>query len=138
VPFFVAHTSGEYLGETVTTESFSSLGVRRKFAELIKTVPATSEEIRVIVRPLDTILACRGLRPGDVDVLSIDVEGWELEVLSGLSQDVLGPKIMIVGNVFEERRYVDAICARGYTLWRRIAPNEVFVRNALVPASVGI
>jgi FkbM family methyltransferase len=131
VPFFVVHTSGEYLGETVTNESFSSLGVRGKFAELIETVPSTSEEIRVKVRRLDTILAGRGMRPGDVDVLSIDVEGWELEVLSGLSDDVLGPKVMIVENVFDEKRYVDAICARGYTLWRRIAPNDIFVRNDL-------
>ncbi len=137
VPFFVVHTTGEYLGETVTNESFSSLGVRDKFAELIETVPATSTEIRVKLRRLDTILADRGLKPSDVDVLSIDVEGWELEVLAGLNSDVTGPKVMIVENLFDEQRYVDAICNRGYSLWRRIAPNDVFIRNDFAPPASG-
>ena len=55
--FFVVHsTAAVYHGERVTDESFSSLGVRGKYAEVMKTVPSTVDEIKVKVRRLDTIL----------------------------------------------------------------------------------
>jgi hypothetical protein len=63
-----------------------------------------------------------------VDILCIDVEGWELEVLSGLSHGEAGPRILIVENFFSESAYVNAIVQRGYRLWRRIEPNDIFVR----------
>lgn len=128
VPFFVVENQGEYLGGTVSNESFSSLGIRGRFADLMRTVETSIKEIHVRVRRLDTLLSELQVTPADVDILCIDVEGWELEVLSGLSPKDAGPKILIVENFFGESEYVDAIVQRGYRLWRRIEPNDVFVR----------
>jgi hypothetical protein len=41
VSFFVVRTNATYQGEPVTNESFSSLGVRGKYAEMMKSVPTS-------------------------------------------------------------------------------------------------
>ncbi|MCX7370010.1 MAG: FkbM family methyltransferase [Alphaproteobacteria bacterium] len=130
VSFFVVENRGEYLGGTVSNESFSSLGIRGRFADLMGTVDTSTKEIRVQVRRLDTLLSELEITQADVDILCIDVEGWELEVLSGLSTEEPGPKILIVENFFGDSEYVNTIVQRGYRLWRRIEPNDVFVRIA--------
>jgi FkbM family methyltransferase len=130
VPFFVVENRGEYLGGTVSNESFSSLGIRGRFADLMGTVDTSTKEIRVQLRRLDTVLSELQITQAEVDILCIDVEGWELEVLSGLSPEGSGPKILIVENLFGEAEYVNAIIQRGYRLWQRIEPNDVFVRIA--------
>jgi len=128
VPFFIVENRGEYLGGSVSNESFSSLGIRGRFADLMRTVDTSTKEIRVRVRRLDTLLSELEITPPEVDILCIDVEGWELEVLSGLSRDEPGPRVLIVENLFGESAYVNAIVERGYRLWRRIEPNDIFVR----------
>ncbi|MFS8116300.1 FkbM family methyltransferase [Rhizobium jaguaris] len=135
VPFFVVESSSTYLGENVTNESFSSLGIRGRFADLMGTVSATTTEIKVQVRRLDTIFAERGIDQSAVDILCIDVEGWELEVLSGLSDQKIGPRILIIENLFGEDRYQTNIASRGYVLWKTIEPNEIYVRSDIVESN---
>ena len=132
VNFFVVRTDATYQGEPVTNESFSSLGVRGKYAEMMKSVPTSMDTIKVKVRRLDTILREHAGDVGEVDVVCIDVEGWELEVLSGFSLAVHKPKLLIVENLFLEPAYVDYFAQRGYPLWKRLQPNDIFVRRDLL------
>jgi FkbM family methyltransferase len=131
VSFFVVHTNGTYQGEPVTSESFSSLGVRGKYAEMMKSVPTSMDEIKVRVRRLDTILREHAADLGEIDVVCIDVEGWELEVLSGFSLELHKPKVLIVENLFLDPTYVDYFAQTGYTLWKRLEPNDIFVQSDL-------
>ncbi len=62
-----------------------------------------------------------------MDIVSIDVEGWELDVLRGFSVERYRPQVLIVENVFAENGYRHALGARGYRLWRHVAPNDVYV-----------
>jgi FkbM family methyltransferase len=135
VSFFVVHTDATYQGEPVTNESFSSLGVRGQYAEMMKSVPTSTDEIKVKVRRLDTILREHARDLGEVDVVCIDVEGWEVEVLSRFSFAVHKPKLLIVENLFLDPAYVDYFAQRGYTLWKRLEPNDIFVRRELLAAS---
>jgi FkbM family methyltransferase len=132
-PFFVVKMDTTYQGEAVTNESFSSLGVRGKYAEMMKTLAksvATSvEEIQVKVRRLDTVLQEHAGDVCEIDLVCVDVEGWELEVLGGLTFEKYRPKVLIVENLFLEKAYVEFLEERGYRLWRRIEPNDVFVRR---------
>jgi FkbM family methyltransferase len=134
VSFFVVHTDATYQGESVTNESFSSLGVRGQYAEMMKSVPTTMDEIKVKLRRLDTILRENAADVGEVDVVCIDVEGWELEVLSGFSLELHRPKLLIVENLFLDPTYVDYFAQRGYKLWKRLEPNDIFVRGDLLAA----
>jgi hypothetical protein len=85
--------------------------------------------IRVDVRRLDTLLADHASDVERIDLVSVDVEGWELEVLDGLSFERYRPSVLIVENLFGDVAYRDAMAARGYVLWRCVWPNDVYVRR---------
>jgi FkbM family methyltransferase len=119
-----------YGGGTVSFESFSSLAVKPAYRALKPELDV--KRIKVDVRRLDTILAVHAPDIGRIDVLSVDVEGWELAVLDGLSFERYRPTVLIVENLFREGASRRAVRARGYTLWRRRGPNDVYVSPALL------
>jgi FkbM family methyltransferase len=68
----------------------------------------------------------------EIDFVSIDVEGAELEVLKGFDLERYQPRLLVIeANKQEER---DALCAyldgRGYRLARSMAWNHFFVHRA--------
>lgn len=129
--FSVVHLKGaDYLNGTVSFEGFSSLGIKGKFAALYETMKSMSEvkTIPVKVRKLDTILATHEPDLQTIDVLAIDVEGWELNVMRGLSVNRYQPKVVILENLFDEAGHVSFMSERGYKRWRRLDPNDVYIR----------
>jgi FkbM family methyltransferase len=127
--FFVVDSKGaEYLGGSVSFESFSSLGIKDEFRELHRTVEKSTEvrAIKVRVRRLDAILAEHEPDLERIDLLAIDVEGWELNVLRGLSLGKYRPRVVILENLFDKPEYRDYMAGQGYRLWRRLEPNEVY------------
>ena len=130
--FFVVDSNGaNYMGGEVSFESFSSLGIKGQFADLHETVKAGTnvKTICVKVRKLDTILAVHAPNLRVIDILCVDVECWELNVMRGLSLERYRPKIVILESVFNEPEYAAFMQARGYSLWRRLEPNDVYVRR---------
>jgi FkbM family methyltransferase len=126
--FFVVDSQGaNYMGGEVTYESFSSLGVRGKYADLHERVKdsTTLKIIPVKVRKLDTILATHEPHLQAIDILAVDVEGWELNVLRGLTR--YRPKVVILENLFADPGYVEFMSARSYKRWRRVGPNDIYV-----------
>ena len=81
--------------------------------------------IKVNTRRLDTILASIG-NLERLDVLALDVEGWELECLRGFSFGNLAPKVAIIENYFNSSELIKFMNERGYVLWGRFDPNEVY------------
>lgn len=79
------------------------------------------------MRRLDTILAEHAPDVRRLDIVAVDVEGWELEVLDGLSFDRYQPRVLIVENLFTDAAYRRVMRRRGYALWRRVGPNDVYV-----------
>jgi FkbM family methyltransferase len=128
VPFQVVDSHGaDYGGGKVSFESFSSLGIKEGYASLkadldVRTIP-------VKLRRLDTILREHAPEVERIDILSIDVEGWELEVLRGIDLERYRPRVMIVENYFNTRDYRVFARDHGYRRWRRIYPNDVYVRR---------
>jgi FkbM family methyltransferase len=132
VDFQVVDSHGEtYAGGAVSFEAFSSLAVKPAYRAL--RADLDTRTIKVDVRRLDTILADHAPELEHVDVVSIDVEGWELEVLAGLDLDRYAPAVVIVENLFGERSYRRAMAGRGYLLWRRVAPNDIYVARWRLP-----
>jgi FkbM family methyltransferase len=129
--FSVVQLKGaNYLNGTVSFESFSSLGIKGKFAALYEAMKSVSDikTISVKVRKLDTILATHEPDLHAIDILAIDVEGWELNVMRGLSVDRYRPKVVILENLFDELGHVSFMSQRGYKRWRRLEPNDVYIR----------
>lgn len=126
VPFFVVDSHGqEYATGQVSFESFSSLGIPPSYRSL--KADLDQREIRVRMRRLDRILAEHASDVETIDILSIDVEGWELEVLNGLSVSRYKPKVMVIENLFDSRQYRTRLKELGYFLWKRLRPNDVYI-----------
>ena len=133
VEFSVVDSHGTaYEGGAVSFESFSSLAIKPSYARLKLDLDVT--KIKVKLRRLDTILAKHAPDVKQIDVVSVDVEGWEIEVLKGLSFDRYRPKVLIIENLFSEQSYRDFMREKGYTLWRTIKPNEVYARGDIMTA----
>jgi FkbM family methyltransferase len=134
VDFYVVNSnSADYMGGKVSYESFSSLGIKDQYAELHETVKEKTSvgTIKVAVRKLDTILAEHEPEVGAVDILAVDVEGWELHVVRGLDLQEYSPKVIILENLFKSNDYVDFMRKHGYGLWKRLEPNDIYVRADL-------
>jgi len=124
VPFEIVDSHGAAYGEgQVSFESYSSLRVKDSYRTLRPELDV--QRITVNLRRLDTILTEHAPDVRHIDILSVDVEGWELEVLAGLSVEY-APRVMIVENLFDDDDYRHALLTRGYELWARIEPNDIY------------
>jgi len=131
VSFTLVHSHGiEHAGGGLTFESMSALSVDPRVAKLRDELVTST--IRTDMRRLDTILSRRAAEVTEIDILSIDVEGWELPVVRGLDFGRYRPKVCIVENLFRDEAYPRELCARGYELWSRPYPNEIYVRRDLL------
>ena len=79
----------------------------------------------VPVRTLDSILAEAKIE--SVDFLSIDVEGAELEALSGFSLERFRPRLVLIEDDMQYLEKHHHMRARGYKLVRRTALNNWYV-----------
>jgi FkbM family methyltransferase len=133
VEFFVVDSQGAaYLGGSVSFESFSSLGIKGEYAELHETVKGNTrvKAIPVKVRRLDTILEQHEPDVDHIDILAVDVEGWELNVMRGLSIEKYRPSVVILENLFQKDEYVQFMRDKGFALWRRLEPNDIYVARS--------
>jgi len=131
VEFSVVDSHGQgYRGGAVSFESFSSLAIKESYAKLKGDLDV--RKIRVKLRRLDTILSQHAPGADHIDIVSVDVEGWELEVLSGLDFGRFRPRALIVENLFDDPDYRSWMARKGYVLWRYLPPNDVYVPASAV------
>jgi FkbM family methyltransferase len=128
VEFSVVDSHGaRYENGNVSFESFSSLAIKDAY-KTIRT-DLDIKKISVNLRRLDTILAAHAPDVDYIDILSVDVEGWELEVIAGLDLEKFKPRVMIIENLFAEPQYRLCLRDKGYSLWTFRFPNDVYVRK---------
>jgi len=126
VDFCVVDSHGaRYEDGQLSYESFSSLAIKDAYSKLQPGLDVT--HIKVDLRRLDTILATHAPAIERIDILAVDVEGWELEVLAGLGFARYRPRAMVIENLFQDRAYRTYMRERGYFLWRCLPPNDVYV-----------
>ena len=119
-----SHGAGYENGE-VSFESFSSLGIKPSYASLKADLDC--RRIKVRLRRLDSILTEHAREVEGIDILSIDVEGWELEVLDGFDLPRYQPRVMIIENWFNDEKYRVYMKRNGYILWQQVYPNDIYV-----------
>lgn len=84
------------------------------------------EDTRLVpIRTLDSMLAEAGIDA--IDFLSIDVEGHELDVLSGFSIERYRPRLILLEDDAHTRAKHAYLTARGYVLVRRTNLNNWYV-----------
>ena len=110
--------------------SFSAFQIDKAFKDAFSGQYTRFEkrEVLVSVRTLDFCLEEAGFPR--LDILSLDVEGWEMEVLKGFSMERWKPQVLIIENIFKEdgiRHYLSNLGYR-YT-GKRHQHNDLFVRD---------
>lgn len=83
-------------------------------------------EIDVEVIKLDTLLNKLGIT--NIDFLSIDVEGWEIEVLKGFNIEKYSPKVTLLENYEYDNKYVEYMNKHGYVLHSKVDYNYIFTK----------
>ena len=84
------------------------------------------EEITVNVIKLDTLLD--NLNVKQIDFLSIDVEGWEIEVMKGFSVEKFNPKVILLENYKHDIGYIHYMESLNYKLKHTIDYNFIFTK----------
>ena len=107
--------------------SFSSFKASDAIRGVFYYYDSPEKIINVNVRTLDYCVELAGFK--DVDVLTVDVEGWELEVLKSFSLDIWKPKLLVIENICGEVELTNYIKSFGYGIIERVAYNDVFVRK---------
>jgi len=113
----------------ITYESFSAIKVKESYKQNDPHHYSKMkvEKISVNMRRLDTLLCEAGIT--SIDILTVDVEGWELEVLAGLNFDLYAPKIMVIENWLRDDRYINKIVSYGYVFTCRMFPNDIYKKQ---------
>jgi FkbM family methyltransferase len=126
VPFTVVSQETKAYGGIVTDHSFSSINIKPEYAALMP-ASAKAKKILVEVRRLDGLLIKLGL--AKIDLLSIDVEGWEIEVLQGLDMKKIDCPTIVIENFNHDPSYTKYMLRLGYRLIRQIEYNYIFQKG---------
>lgn len=102
--------------------SYSAIKLKYPIKETHKKI-----EIPVKVIKLNTLL--EELKVDKIDFLSIDTEGWELEVMNGFDSEKYRPKIILLENYLHHNSYVTFMENIGYTLVKKIEYNYIFQKK---------
>lgn len=126
VEFCIVDSHGApYENGQVSYESFSSLAIKDSYARMRPQMDV--QKIKVKLRRLDTILQTHAPDIRHIDILSVDVEGWELEVLAGFDFSKYRPRVLVIENLFGDPAYRTRINGYGYLFCGFVFPNDVYV-----------
>ena len=127
--FTIVHQEVEAYGGVVTDHSFSSIDVKENYLNHTNFIltEENSKKIKVKIKKLDTILG--DLKINKVDILSIDVEGWEIEVMRGLNTEIIDCKLIVVENFLNDDSYKKYFESIGYYLSEIIDYNHIYVKK---------
>jgi FkbM family methyltransferase len=113
-----------------SVEAVSTLDLTPKRAEWIGRVGGTIKEITVRTATLNSLLEEAGF--GELDFVTIDVEGHELSVLEGFDLERYRPRIVILedNSIDGEVRVSRHMTAHGYVHFKRTGVNEWYARES--------
>lgn len=122
-------------GDTVffvaeSVEQMSTLERDHDHHRWIRDVGGTVREITVRTAPLDDLLDAAGF--SEVQFITIDVEGHELEVLRGLSLDRFRPRIVILEENLSrsESPVASHMAQHGYLNFKRTGVNDWYAHES--------
>lgn len=110
--------------EEVTGVSCSAINVR-----YTHDFPANHkrEIIEVDVIPLNKLL--ENLNIETIDILAVDVEGWELDVMRGFDAKKYKPKVVVLENYLHDAEYDQYMNENGYRRKTNLKYNYIYERN---------
>jgi len=131
VDFLVVEASDDYSPGVLSAHSYSALGLKESFQNHLNLAKASFQQrhIKVSVRRLSRILAEHCPEIAQIDLLSVDVEGYELEVMRGLDLQQIPVRVIVLENLFDDPAYTDYMQSQGYRLHSRVHYNYIYVKS---------
>lgn len=83
-------------------------------------------KIEVPQKTLNSVIETEICQLNEIDIMSIDVEGGELNVLKGLDLNKYKPKILVIENVFNKTDIYDYLKQFNYILDNHIEYNQYY------------
>lgn len=102
--------------------SWSAIDTRYSFPSNSKV-----DTIDVDIITLDTLL--ESIEVEKIDYLSVDTEGWEIDVMRGFDHNKYQPKIVVLENLHDDSKYSTYMNSIGYKLELKEHYNEVYTKN---------
>lgn len=102
--------------------SWSAIDTRYSFPSNSKV-----DIIDVDIITLDTLL--ESIEVEKIDYLSVDTEGWEIDVMEGFDHNKYQPKVVVLENLHYDSKYLAYMNSIGYKLELKENYNEVYIKN---------
>ena len=64
-----------------------------------------------------------------IDIMSVDVEGWEIEVLEGLDTSQFEIRFIVLENFYDKEEYRTIMREKGYEMIFKISFNEIYQKK---------
>lgn len=131
--FVVVEANSDYSDHGLSAHSYSSLGIKPEYVDYKGGAVRyfRQSKIKVNVRPLDTILKIHCPDVSSIDLLSIDVEGYEIEVMRGFTPDRYRTKVIVMENLSHDPAYTEYMKGIGYRLHKKIKYNYIYIPDGI-------
>jgi FkbM family methyltransferase len=90
-------------------------------------------QVKVPQKTLNNVIETEISYIKEIDVISIDVEGGELNVLKGIDLLKYKPKLLVVENVFNHSNINEYLTQFGYILDKHVAHNQFYKLETFIP-----
>ena len=118
------------IGKNNIKSSLSSLHTDERLLETHKDIINGTETFMVRVKRLTSILDEEDW-PREIDFISVDTEGTEIDVLRGLDLHKYNVKLLVVENNFEDPHIAEYLKCVGFDFDQRFFVNDFFVNRNL-------
>jgi len=108
--------------------AISGLNVDQRLVESHKQYNPKFHTVKVPCKTLDLIIKENNFEV-ELDIVSIDTEGTELDVLKGFDINKYSPKLLVIENNFDEPEVVDYLVNIGYFRVLRYGVNDFYTKE---------
>jgi FkbM family methyltransferase len=119
------------------TASYSAINIAQEHKNIWGWDPLSVTQISVPQRSLNTVIENDIPGLSKIDVLTLDIEGGELDCLYGLDFTKYAPSLMVIENVTNDKRINDYLSQFGYTLDQQILYNQYYVSKDFLQSRSG-
>ena len=126
VSFNVVVTSQFVPSHPNWTASFSAINVSDEHKKVFGFYPSSVTQITVPQRSLNSIIAKEIPDLKKIDVLTLDIEGGELDCLYGLDLTKIAPSLFVIENITNDPQIADYLTRFGYILDKQISYNQYY------------
>ena len=112
------------------TAGFSAIQIDEEYKKIFKWKDSFQiKKICVPQKTLNTIIQEEIQSINKIDIISIDVEGGELNCLKGLDLNKYKPSVMVIENVTHSKNITNYLEKHNYRLDKNIEYNEYYVQK---------